>query len=104
MKMLLLFVALVPAAVRSCPTCYGTSVEYAPPFFSDDMVASKHVQARMTQRPAYTENYSNSPSRGPSVMPRYGKRNSVGRDTEKKPMSAKQEPYVQDLDTVPTLR
>ena len=103
MKSFLFLLTLLPLAAQACPTCYGTSVEYAPPFFADEFQQQKSVQARMTQRPAYTQNYSSYPPRTAPVMPRYGKRNSVGRDI-KKPALTSQESYVQDLDNSPALR
>lgn len=86
--LLLLFLLLIPNITRSCPTCYGTSVQYAPPFFADELYeptpATKQVQASMTQRPAYTENFiSNYPPRTAPVSPRTGKQNSVGRQVTK---------------------
>jgi hypothetical protein len=86
--MLLLLLLLTLKIIAACPTCYGTSVQYAPPFFADELYeptpATRQVQANMTQRPAYTENFiGNYPQRGAPVSPRTGKQNSVGRQIAK---------------------
>jgi hypothetical protein len=99
MKKLLFFVTLlISGLIQSCPTCYVTRNEYTPPFFADENQDAPQPQRVMTQRPVYTQTVGR---RGAPVMPRTGKRNSIGRTL--KP-NAQEQNNEQNLDTNPTFQ